>query len=101
MGKYKIIPISKQSAYQKVIYIELDSQKSFRCLCFGGSWPFDDEDIWRWNIRVFFYNANQKPSEVERELKDNLLKLARSSLVSPFYCENKSYCKSENVRVYV
>ena len=52
-------------------------------------------------ISEFFYNANQKPSEVERELKDNLLKLARGSLVSPFYCENKSYCKSENVRVYV
>ena len=52
-------------------------------------------------IYEFFYNANQKPSKVERELKDNLLKLARSSLVSPFCCENKSYCKSENVRVYV
>ena len=49
----KLFQISKQSAYQKVIYIELDSKKSFRCLCFGGSWPFDDEDIWRWNIRVF------------------------------------------------
>ena len=35
-------------------------------------------------ISEFFYNANQKPSEVERELKDNLLKLARSSFFSLF-----------------
>ncbi|XP_022788331.1 sushi, von Willebrand factor type A, EGF and pentraxin domain-containing protein 1-like [Stylophora pistillata] len=55
----------------------------------------------RGGISEFFYNANQKPSEVERELKDNFLKLAQGKLVSPFLCKMKNYCKSENVRVYV
>ena len=92
---------SQSKAHIKRSYILNWIQKSRFVVCVSGGAGLSTMKTFGGGISEFFYNANQKPSEVERELKDNLLKLARSSLVSPFYCENKSYCKSENVHVYV
>lgn len=92
---------SQSKAHIKRSYILNWIHKSRFVVCVSGGAGPSTMKTFGGGISEFFYNANQKPSEVERELKDNLLKLARGSLVSPFYCENKSYCKSENVRVYV
>ena len=55
-------------------------------------------------LSEFFYNANQKPSEVELELKEHFLKFARGRFVPPWYCKLSGMhngCQPDKVRVYV
>ena len=53
-------------------------------------------------LSEFFYSANQKPSEIELELKDNFLKFARGRFVPPWYCNlSDNGCQPDKVRVYV